>query len=423
MPAAAPNFRAAVLPQPHDAITPSRRCRCPGPPPPLPFTSQRGGGGSEGAPQAVHSAPPPAPVVWGGEECGDGGRLQAGGIRASSGPVLHPLTATPTSLPHAARHIRARRVLCAGGQWASVWGGRAREASERARSTAVAGWFTCHWGSHLRRLLKSRRLPRPCARYGRWTIGRLASIVVLIRLFLLSFAFLPIHLVRLFSPLPLVSPSLCPRTSLPPPSVSLLFFPTFHCLRPFGIRLLARTVPVLRFAVWWLCLRQPRHLYRGRRACLGRSSPAPLLAVTTPPPLSPIDLDCLPSHWRVHGASSRSAGRRGHCAAAGALGLGYVDATANGRLQPTNRYPVFFAVRGRLSHPPACLTTRVPHRVSVSHGAFVRGNRPSGRCPLRRGKNARDGVSVGGRRPAALWSADASAAGPSTSGAVSTQGR
>lgn len=142
-----------------------------------------------------------------------------------------------------------------------------------------------------------------------------------------------------------------------------------------------------------------------------------------PPPLSPTDLDCLPSHWRVHGASSRSAGRRGHCAAAGALGLGYVDATANGRLQPTNRYPVFFAVRGRLSHPPACRTTRVLHLVSVSHGVFVRGNHPSGRCPLRRGKNARDGVSVGGRRPAALWSADASAAGPSTNGAVSTQGR
>lgn len=228
VPAAVPNFRAAVLPQPHDAITPSRRCRWPGAP--LPFTSQRGGGGSEGAPQAVHSPPPPG-RFWGGEECGDGGRLQAGGIRASSGPVLHPLTATPTALPHAARHIRARRVLCAGGHWASVWGGRAREASERARSTAVAGWFTCQWGSHLRRLFKSRRLPRPCARCGRWTTGRLASIVVLIRLFLLSFAFLPLHLVRLFSPLPLVSPSLCPLTSppLPFPSSSS---PTFTVYAP-----------------------------------------------------------------------------------------------------------------------------------------------------------------------------------------------
>lgn len=116
-------------------------------PPPLPITSQTGGGA-----QSVREPPLPAQVRGGG--VGWRRRPLAGGRHSCQqrGTFL-PYPPLPSSaLPHAARHIRARRtppaplrVLCAGVQ--RVCGGRAGETAARGGARA---WWGVVWRFSLR---------------------------------------------------------------------------------------------------------------------------------------------------------------------------------------------------------------------------------------------------------------------------------
>lgn len=140
VPAAAPNFRAAVLPQPHDAITPSRRCRCPGPPPPSHSHRNEGGAGQRGHPR--RSTPPPPLHLWfgGGRSvatvaaCRQAAFVPAAGPSFTPSPPPPPRFRTPlATFVRAACCVRAASGRLFGG------GGQGRLPSGRGARRSLGG--------------------------------------------------------------------------------------------------------------------------------------------------------------------------------------------------------------------------------------------------------------------------------------------